>query len=464
MSHLVGTTAIDRFTVLTSEGDVVTLETFTSDAAFDPGGSPIDWEVSELGAGLYQVTWPITAEGSYYLRLLGDSTSQVFEFTLATDDPDVEDTITHYFTILDDDGAYYSTAVVTIEAAYDPGGSPFVPIIEALGNGLYRVTWPPDAGAGVYTLRLHADLSAIGDDPQRFEFETRVLDVVVVESPFVAVYGPTLDDLIRGIAVACRDYYAVRATGNAGDGTTWPDRQRLAARPPKMFKGSSLFVTSSAQAENLGVEVHVADSVNGALTLDPTLPAPVRIGDRAYLTNLESSGFARDTYIEEVNAQINAIFPECVRAAVWTFPDTFDGDYPWLTPPPEFTHIYAVSYPNQGWTQYDTAIPSSHEVGEMVGWWWDEAMDRMVIGGDYRGYAAGQYITIRGYGRWTEITEPDDTTGIAYEWLREACAGQLILSLRDPRRQSEAAMHTNKADALRIKVGTRFPPNTIRIR
>lgn len=464
MTHLIGTENVDRFTVLDSEGNLVEGETFALAIAYGPDATTFEWTVTELGDGIYEVRHPVTAAGLYYLRLIGSTTGQVYEFSLRTDDPVVGDIVTHYFTVLDDDGVLYSGATVTVDATYDPNGEPFAVEVVDLGGGLYGASWTA-ASAGISTFRLLVDLSAIGDDDQRFSFETRVAETVVPESPFAAPSGTTLDDLVRGVAMVCRDFYRVRATTDATDAQTWPDRNRLAARPAKTFKGASLFVDSAASADNVGVQVHVLDSTGAALVLDPPLPAPPRAGDTAYLTNLESTGFTWDQYGEEINAQIRGIFPECVQPAVWTFTDPFDVEFPYLTPPAEFTHIYQVDYPSGAWAaeSYES-IPQEHEIGERDGWWWDDARDRIVLGGNYRPLLGGAYLTIRGFGRWPELVNPSDVTGVSFEWLRYAAAGVLTWSLRDQRRQAEAANNVNRADGLRIKVGTRFPPNTVRIR
>jgi hypothetical protein len=104
------------------------------------------------------------------------------------------------------------------------------------------------------------------------------------------------------------------------------------------------------------------------------------------------------------------------------------------------------------------------EYGDGDGWFWDAANDRLQINSPYRDTAHNAYLSIRGYGRWGELVDGSDVTGIDYEWLVEATAAQLILSLRDNRRQSEAAMHFNRADALRIKASTAIMPNTVQIR
>ena len=465
MVHLFETDIIDRFTVLDSDGSLVEGETFTSDASHDPEGETIDWSVTELGSGLYEVHYHLGDAGHYYLRLVGDTTQRVYEFPFRTDSPIPGESVAEYFTVLDDDGAYYSDAVLSVDASYDAAGDPFAIDLANLGNGLYSATFVP-SGAGVHTYRIHADLSAIDDDDQYFEFEVLVVadTSTAVVSPIIITSGSTLDDLVRGVAMACRDFFRLRATEDATDSFTWPDRGHLAGKPPKMFKGASLFVDSSVTEANVGKIVNVVDSVSGALKFEPALPGAVRAGDTAYLTNLESTGFVWDQYQEEINAQIRGIFPESVATAVWTFTDVFDGDSPYLTPPAEFTHIYQIDYPTGIYAEHYVAIPSFHEIGEGDGWWWDEPYDRIVLGGDYRTAASGQYVTIRGFGRWPILEEPGDVTGIAYEWLRYAAAGTLVWSLRDTRRQAEAANNVNRADALRIKPATKFPPNTVRIR
>src|SRR5688572_10277660 len=163
MAHLIGTEHVDRFTVLDSEGALVTGETFTADAVYGPDGALFDWAVTELGDGLYEVRYELDLAGTYYLRLVTVTTTpfQVYESEVRTDDLEIGDTARHYFTIRDDDGNYYGGSVVTVDAAYDPDGAVFAPIIDDLGNGLYRVTWETTV-EGVYTLRLRATLTDVG--------------------------------------------------------------------------------------------------------------------------------------------------------------------------------------------------------------------------------------------------------------------------------------------------------------
>lgn len=463
MTHLIGSTWVDRFSVIDSEGQQVTGLTFTDDQNFDPDGGVFEYTVTELGGGLYQVRFDLALAGTYYLRLVTEGLDpfQVFEFEIVTDGPEVDGPFIRYFTIRDDAGNYYGGSTLTVVDAYDPEGNLFVPIFEDLGNGLYSVTWDVPI-EGVYTLRVEADLSDVGDEPQLFEFELRV-EAAVVDgpSPFVAVTGNTLDDIVRAVAVDCKDYLAIRATSDS-DRDTWPDNLRTAARPPKAFKGAHLFVLNATVDENVGQEARVTDSVSGALQLTPPLPGNIRRGDRGYLVNLESNGFDRDAYIERINTSLRGIFPNSLAPMLWTFTDRFDATTPHLRPPAEFTHISSVSFPNQGYEPNDTYVPLSDPNRE--GWWWDAGLDAFVLGGGYRSWANDLFITIRGWGRWPELINGTDRTGCDFEWLVQDTAANLIWSLRDPKRQSEAANRQNRADVLRDKAATELPPNTIQIR
>jgi hypothetical protein len=314
----------------------------------------------------------------------------------------------------------------------------------------------------VHTLRISADRSDTGDEPQIFEFEAGVFAVTVAPTPFIASPGSTLDELVRGVAVACRDYQLVIATRDAVTGDDFTDEYRLAARSPKFCKGADLFITRAALDENVGMSARVRDFTDPSLTLSPALPAPVRRGDRGYLVNLEGGGFNRDTYVEEINAVIDGCFPNMLQPAVWTFEDGFDAALGYLVPPSEFTHLYDVSYPTPGWAPYETHIPYA-DVNQ-AGWSWDYAAGRLIIGGGYRQQGSAALFTIRGYGPWQRLENASDTTGIDYQWLKEMAAGELILSLRDNKRQSEAAMHMNRADGYLAKAAIDLPPNTIRIR
>jgi len=465
---LVGTLQVDRFTVIDSEGTRILGATFSDDQNIAPDSGNIAYTVTELGGGLYELSYPIDAEGTYYLRLVTTTIDppQIYEFSLRTAPPLVGETVLEYFTVRDDDGDYCTGCAITPDATYDPAGQPFTPITDDLGDGLYRVSWTADQ-AGVYTVRLVAPLADMGDEDQLFEIEVRVESAAVVEpTPFLVIHGASRDDLVRDVALLCRDYYDVVATGDALDGSTWPDDLGLAARSPKMFKGASLFVLSAANADNVGKEVRVLDSVSNALALTPALPGPVRRGDVAYLTNIESAGFPRQTYVAQINARIGGIFPNALREAVWTFTADddalFDATAPYLRPPPEFTHITSVAYPSGAWTPTEQEIPM--EGNWRAGWYWDSSNDRIVIQGGYAAAADGHEIIIRGFGRWPALLTDSDTTGVDREWLTEMTAGVMIQGLRDARRLSEAAMHVNRADALRGKVTTQLPANTIRIR
>lgn len=458
MSHLLGTDAVDRFTLLDSEGVAIEGETFTIDAAYGP--TAVTETVTELGNGMYQLTVPISASGAYYLRLVGDTSGQIHEFSLLTDEAEVGDTLTDYFTILDADGALVVGATLTVDAAYDPGGASFAPTLLEIGNGLYSATWGADS-AGVYTLRVLATLPD-PDEPQIFEFEHVVLAIVAEVSPLTAPIGTTLDDIIRGVAMACRDYYEVEATTDAPDGTSFPDADNLSGKPAKTFKGADLFVLEAADTVNVGRHVRTIDSVDGALLFARPLPGVIRTGDVAYLTDLESTGNSRRQYRTEINSRIKSSFPFALRDAAWTFTAVFDACAPYLTPPEEFTHISLVSFP-----LYSDAAPTVIPFAEYAdgdGWTWDAAHDRLQINTPYRDAAHNAYLTIRGYGRWPDLVEGTDITGVDYEWLVHATAGMLVLATRDPRRQSEAAMHFNRADALRIKASTSIMPNTVMVR
>ena len=124
MAHLIGTQGIDRFTVVDPEGNLIEGETFTADAVYGPDDGIFEYTVTELGAGLYQVTWDLDLAGTYYLRVVTDTLDpfQVYEFEVRTDELEVGDTALHYFTLRDDDGNYYGGSTVTVSAAYDPDG------------------------------------------------------------------------------------------------------------------------------------------------------------------------------------------------------------------------------------------------------------------------------------------------------------------------------------------------------
>jgi len=463
MSHLVGTDYVNRFPLLTSEGLLVTGETFVADVALAPDGSTLSYSVVELGDGFYETRIAITQSGTHYLRLLSQTIvpQQVMEFQFATDDWEVGDTITHYFTVRDDDGNFYSGATISVSGSFDPLGSPFVPIVELIGNGLYRVSWVATL-SGTYSAIILADLTAIGDDPQLFELESMVDPVPEETTIFQIPVGPTLDDLVRETATKCRDYLNPRATADASDTRTWPDTSRLSARSPKTFKGASLYILSADNEDNVGLEVHILDSVDGSLVLAEDLPGAVKRGDRGYIVNLESNGFARDTYVDTLNDTIEGSFPNALQPATWTFVDVFDAEYPYLTPPDGFTHLCELIIPAGVWTTNPVYIPLGSDIS--AGWYWDDGVGRITLTGGYRDWAGGMLLTLNGFGPWSRLEAGTDRTGIDRQWLTEMAAGSLVISLRDPRRQAEGAMRLNRADGYLPKMITMLPANTIRIR
>lgn len=465
MAHLLGETHRDRFTIVDSEGAFLTGATLVSDRSYDPGdGLPIDYAVGELGNGLYEVVWELDHVGYYYLRLVTTNIDpfQVFEFHVRTDDPEVGDTVVQYFTVRDDDGNFFGGAPITVLDTYDPGGAVFAVEVEDLADGLYRVSFGATT-PGIYTFRVQADLSEIGDDPQLFEFETRVLPLEATgETPFLPAFGPSLDELVRDVALLCRDLFDTRASEDSPDAEHWVDRNNLAGRSAKMFKGANLFVTTAASDELIGFETTVVDSVDGVLRLSPPLPNIPRRGDTAYLTNLESTGFPRQVYVNQINAHILQAFPNDLRPAVWTFTDRFDAASPYLVPPQEFTHLYDVAYPSYLYSPLEEHIPMTDR--NRPGWYWDWAAKRIVIQGAYAAAVHNQYLTIRGYGRWEALEDNTDQTDIDRQWLTSITAGDMIISLRDPKRMSEGAMRLNRADGFHIKMTGQFPDGMIRIR
>lgn len=464
MAHLLGATHRERFTIIDPEGDYVTGATLTVDKSYDPGtGLAVDYAVGELGSGLYEVVFELDHVGLYYLRLVTDTDPfQVFEIQVRTDEPEVGDTVSHYFTIRDDDGNYYGGSTLSLVDSYDPVGSPFAVVFNDLEDGLYRADFLATLD-GNYTFRVSADLSDVGDDPQLFEFEERILPLTQDgETPFLPAFGPSLDELVRDVALLCRDLYDIRASEDAQDNEHWVGRASLAGKSPKMFKGASLFVMTAAADENIGFETTVVDSIDGVLTLSPPLPATPRRGDTAYLTNLESAGFMRQTYVNQINAHIEQVFPNDLRPAVWTFTDRFNANSPYLTPPREFTHIYDVSYPSYLYLSIDEHIPMTDR--NRPGWYWDFGAERIVIQGAYAAAVHDQYLTIRGFGRWETLEDNTDQTGIDRQYLTSITAGDMIISLRDPKRMSEGAMRLNRADGFQLKMAVQLPDGTIRIR
>lgn len=463
MTTLVGAVQVDRFTVVDAEGVLITNATFTVDQAIAPNGQTFTPTITTLGSGMYQVGYVLPQAGIYYLRLVTQNLTpfQVYEFQWHTDEYLLGDTVTSYFTVRTNAGAYYGGSTVTVSLAADPIGSVFAATITDLLNGLYRVQWETPR-AGVYTLRLSATVAGTGNTSQVFEFEERVFPVPVVAPVLISSLGATLDELVRDVALACKDYLNVMATEDAPDAITWKDGLQLSGRSPKSFKGASLYVWQASDPDNVGAESRIVDSVDGGLVLQPPLPSAPRLGDRAYVTNLESQGFTRDTYVEQINAHIEYMFPDYTVPAYWAFPTAFDGASPFLTPPVEFTHITAIGWNTAGDAGRLQSIPPSSDY--MDGWGWDDFAGRIVIYGRWRDAAHGAPLQIRGFGPAPRLENPADMTPINAEYLVQSTAADLIMSLRDARRQAEGAWHANRADALRVKAIRMLPSGTIRIR
>ena len=266
------------------------------------------------------------------------------------DDYEVGDTATHYFTVRDDDGNYYGGAAISVVDSYGPDGLLFVPLIDDLSTGLYRVTWEV-AEAGVYTLRLLADLSPLGDDNQLFEFESRVLPSAQdAESPFAPVLGPTLEDLIREVALLCRDYARTVASEDSTDGATWRDDLNFAARSPKSFKGASLFVLTAAGAENVDARCGSVTPSRARADPDPGAPldgAPGRPG----LPDQPGVGRVHPRELQRsLNDRISDTLSQRAATGGLDLPYALRPGLSVPEPPVEFTHLSSVGYPLGAWT------------------------------------------------------------------------------------------------------------------
>jgi hypothetical protein len=455
---IAGADYVDYFTLVDSEGTPITGETFTADKNIGPGDTTIDFTITEVGGGVYRMGW-ILVEGNSYLRIVTDTADprQIYEFEVHTGAYDVGDTITDHFTLLDLEGNYIGGEAFTGDTVIGPNDEAFAYDIVDLGDGLYRVQWEADA-IGVYFLKLSTTTFV---QQQVFEFEEFVLAAFIdLPSPLEPVTGSSLDELVRAVAVQCGDYLRTRATQTSLQADTWTDELNCAVRSPKYFQGASFFCTNAAIADNIGIERRVRDSFDNGVYVTPALPGTPVAGDSGYFTNLNSQGFTRDTYVEQINSAIASIFPEHLVPAAWEFPDVFDGTVGYVEPPIEFTHLYAVQYPYSGCL---IDVPFN-QYPDQPGWWWDAARQRLWLGGEYLRSANGAAITIFGFGRDQPLVESTDMTSVSHEWIVESCAAVLIMSLHDARRMAEAMAHKNNADALRLKTATTTPPNTLRIR
>ncbi len=376
------------------------------------------------------------------------------------------ETIVDTFTILGADGLPATGVTVSADETIAPDGTSFSLTIDELGDGVYQVSFVA-AQYGDYYFRLSTDT-----DPVQYFEEDYNVDITSMAigpggvSGVSSLYGNTLYDLIRAVAVRVGDFKQLRATASSPS-TQWVDAVRLSAIPAGAYKGASLWtVGPNLTTLNFWEETRVKDSseANKNLTLEPALPTGVTAGDIAWLTNLNSRGFDRQTYIDTINEAIQESFPNHSLPIAETLADRVDLSSPFFTLPTTFTHIYAVEA--QG---VDDAMPwyipfSDQNIPGKSGWSWDYASSQLVLGGYAAQAAGGQLIRVLGYGREGILASPEDSTLLDRSYLVRQAAESLMLQTGDQKKLAIASMHGNDGDEYLVKAVTMFEPNTIRIR
>lgn len=376
------------------------------------------------------------------------------------------ETIKDTFSVVDPEGNLVSGASVVVDETIAPDGGTFSVNVTDLGSGMYEASFVA-AQYGSYYYRVFVDIDPAQYFDNNFDVDQVGLEVVPVtvvgiSSPF----GNTLYDLIRAIATTVGDFRQLIAT-SASPNTQWVDAIRLSAIPANAYKGANLWMVGPNQASgNFWAESRITASSEAYknVSLDPSLPVGVSQGDIAWVTNLNSRGHSRDTYIDTINNVVQDAFPNFVTNISAVLDTVVSLDDPSFTVPDQFTHVYALEAQGieglSAWflPQADQNIPGKS------GWYYDYASRKLVIGGYAAQAAVGQEVRLLGYGREGILVNPGDTTALNRAYLVRAAAEMLKLGSGDQKMLASASMYKNQADELLVTAVTMFEPNTIRIR
>jgi hypothetical protein len=376
----------------------------------------------------------------------------------------VGEEIQDYLTVVDND-LPVEGATITVLQAISPTGT-FTPVVEEVGDGVYRVTFTPSVeGQHYYLVSANATPTQYFD--AYFDVENEALDIRPVSVVgLVGDYGTTLYELVRMCALELSDHRELHASvPGAADGTTFVDEVRLSAIPAKGYKGASFVIAGPNVSDNFWIERRVDSSSEDttSLTIRPALPAQVQLGDVAWLTNIRSCGAHISTYIEHINMAINRAFPQHLQELASTLADPFDMTDPYITVADDLTHVYRVEYEDASGDVWEIPLASQNRRG-LSGWYFDDTTKSLFVSSNYAGMAHGTTVRVLGYGKGGILTDPGDMTGCDANWIVERVASSVIRSTGDQKRLAEASMHTNESKEAMVANITNVQPGTIRIR
>jgi hypothetical protein len=377
------------------------------------------------------------------------------------------DTVRDYFTVLDDAGSPVLGVEWSAGSTVAPDGGDFDLTISEVGSGVYKVEFLADQ-LGLYYYRVDSQ----DIDPTYSYEEEFTIGVLSLYGAAVGAgaSGNTLLDLVEQVATAVGDFKRVVATtAGASDGSTFPDAKRLAALSSSALKGAALMIVSPASSDNYMQDVRVADNDedNQILTLIPSLPAQVLVGDVGILTNLHSRGFWWDQYLSAINQAISRMQGIHSVTVDYTYPEVFSVADPTIPTPQHMTHVHTVevfsSIDGYGTQKY--VVPFSDQNNPNVsGWTYDYAAQRVVFHGYYGQVGDGWSVRLVGYGRPAPLVNPTDYTTVNAGWIVPYAASILRTGTGDQKQLATASMLFNNADMMLTAGVTIMEPNTIRIR
>lgn len=371
------------------------------------------------------------------------------------------DIVRDYFTLVDTSNAVITGATLVVGATEDPNGDSFSLTISEIGGGVYKVEFLASL-VGTWYYRV----DTTGLTPNQSWEETFVIGPVQLYGAELgtAAYGNTLLDLVRRVATRVGDFKTITATENgSADGSSFVDRRRLSAIPASSLKGAELTITSPANSPNYMQGTRISDSSESSqtLTLLPSLPYQVQIGDVAWITNIASRGFWWDQYLGAINETISASFPMHLVPITYTYPDSFVESDPTIPAPLHLTHIYGVRYyDSDGWIR---DIPySDQNLRTIPGWSVDSGYIR--LNGSVPSSVNGMTVQLLGYGRPAELVNPEDFTTLPTSWIVPTAANILKMGTGDQKQLALASMFNNMSDTMLVTAITQVQPGTVRIR
>lgn len=375
------------------------------------------------------------------------------------------ETVTDYFTILDDDSTVVTGAVVSLDVAIDPDGTTFPVTIAEVGNGVYSAQFSADK-IGEYYYRLSTTTT---DPPQYFEVSVDIEVPVSVSATgtSTSVGGNTLYDIIRYLAEEVGDFREAEATEDGSeDGTSFVSDIDLAGIPANGYAGSSFWI-AAPEGPNFWLERRVQSLAETTQTLTLVRPMPARMyaGDVAWMTNLNSRGWPRRSYINATNAVLQSSFPKHLVEDSYTYSPVMDGETWYLSYPERLTHIYRIAAVTTDSWPYELEVPMSYQsTPGYPGWAVDATNSQLVLSGAWIGNVRGRSLKVYGYSREGILSGPADTTQLEMGYLIPEAARKLTLAKRDQKLLSTVSMLENQAMYREASGITQLEPGTIRIR